>query len=69
MRANNINNRQNIPSFGKFIKIKGHTKAIAGFREELKIKMMILYRLQRKKRNGKSVLYIFSGKHLDKFLI
>lgn len=68
MRANNINNRQNIPSFGKFINIKGHTKAIAGFREELKNKNDDFISIAKKKRNGKSVLYIFSGKHLDKFL-
>ncbi len=68
MYTNNINNRQAIPSFGKFIKIKGHTKAIADFREELKSNNDVFISIAKQKINDKSVLYLFSGKHLDKFL-
>ena len=68
MHTNNINNAQHIPSFGKFIKIKGTTAKIANFREELKNKNDDFISIAKKKNNGKSVLYIFSGRHCDKFL-
>lgn len=68
MYTNNINNRQAIPSFGKFIKIKGHTKAIAAYKEELRLKNDVFGAIAQQKNNGNTVLYLFSGKHLDKFL-
>ncbi len=68
MHANNINNCQNIPSFRKFIKIKGSTAEIANFREELKSNHDAFISIAKHKNNDKNILYIFSGKHLDKFL-
>ena len=68
MHTNNINNCQNIPSFRKFIKIKGSTAEIANFREELKSNHDAFISIAKHKNNDKSILYIFSGKHLDKFL-
>lgn len=68
MHTNNINNRQAIPSFGKFIKIKGHTKKILEYRDDLKQKDYDFLSVVKEKDNGKSILYLFSGRHFDKFL-
>ncbi len=68
MQTTNINYRYNSPSFGRFLKIEGKTKTIQKFHKELKNKDEDFLSIVKQKGDGRSFLYIFSGRHLDEFL-
>ena len=68
MQSPNIYNTYRRPSFGRFIKISGHSKELLKYREELRQKHNNFISIASKSDDKESILYLFSGKHLDKFI-
>lgn len=60
--------KSNSPNFGKFIKVKGDKLKVQQFREALRAKNDKFVTLCVKDKKDKSSLYLFSGKHFDKFV-
>lgn len=60
--------RNNTPSFGQFIKVKGQAKAVDDFRKKLLNNEGDFITLGVKKAKEKKDLYIISGKDYDKFI-
>lgn len=67
MIINSINNC-NSPSFEKFIKVKDSPGKLTSFRSELNESSDTFVSFWAKKKSKNPVLYIISGKHLDKFI-
>ncbi len=68
MEIYSYNKPQFTPSFGKFIKIKGHPHQIDNFRSKLSSKNLDVFQLSVNKGPHKKVLYLFSGKDSDRFI-
>ncbi len=68
MITNVTNTHTSHPTFGKFLKFKGENEAIEKVRIKYQEKAADILTLKIKKNEEKSILYVLTGKHYDKFI-